>query len=266
MNKFLYSILIAAAGFGTLNAQQKVMKIEYKDGTTEMKNVTDVSKISFVSEGQIDPSEKMVDLGLSVKWASYNVGAANPWEGGNFYAYGEIEPKTEYTLENYQWYCDNDGEDHDQWEEYYKLGATITGTNYDVAHVKWGGQWRIPTRDEWRELINNCDFTWTGMEGVTGALITSRINGNSIFLPAVGNMVGAEHTHDQLGCFYWTSTEYEQADITTTARTSTRATVLPKATTTPTLDSQSVRYTVLCLSQLCHPTPLRPKWSTSVCQ
>lgn len=151
MNKFLYSILIAAAGFGTLNAQQKVMKIEYKDGTTEMKNVTDVSKISFVSEGQVDPSEKMVDLGLSVKWASYNVGAANPWEGGNFYAYGEIEPKTEYTLENYQWYCDNDGEDHDQWEEYYKLGATITGTNYDVAHVKWGGQWRIPTRDEWRD-------------------------------------------------------------------------------------------------------------------
>ena len=63
MNKFLYSILIAAAGFGTLNAQQKVMKIEYKDGTTEMKNVTDVSKISFVSEGQVDPSEKMVDLG-----------------------------------------------------------------------------------------------------------------------------------------------------------------------------------------------------------
>ena len=218
MNKFLYSILIAAAGFGTLNAQQKVMKIEYKDGTTEMKNVTDVSKISFVSEGQVDPSEKMVDLGLSVKWASYNVGAANPWEGGNFYAYGEIEPKTEYTLENYQWYCDNDGEDHDQWEEYYKLGATITGTNYDVAHVKWGGQWRIPTRDEWRELINNCDFTWTGMEGVTGALITSRINGNSIFLPAVGNMVGAEHTHDQLGCFYWTSTEYEQADITQECR------------------------------------------------
>lgn len=218
MNKFLYSILIAAAGFGTLNAQQKVMKIEYKDGTTEMKNVTDVSKISFVSEGQVDPSEKMVDLGLSVKWASYNVGAVNPWEGGNFYAYGEIEPKTEYTLENYQWYCDNDGEDHDQWEEYYKLGATITGTNYDVAHVKWGGQWRIPTRDEWRELINNCDFTWTGMEGVTGALITSRINGNSIFLPAVGNMVGAEHTHDQLGCFYWTSTEYEQADITQECR------------------------------------------------
>ncbi len=218
MNKFLHFALIAALGLGTLNAQQKVMKIEYMDGTSEMKNVSEVAKISFVNEGQVDPSTKMVDLGLSVKWASYNVGAVNPWDEGNFYAYGEIEPKQTYTLENYQWYYDWEGEDHDQWEEYLKLGATITGTNYDVAHVKWGDQWRIPTRDEWRELINNCDFTWTGMNGMTGALVTSKINGNSIFLPAAGNMVNAEHTHDQLGCFYWTSTEYEQTDISQECR------------------------------------------------
>lgn len=218
MNKILYAVLVAAVGFGTANAQQKMMKIEYKDGTEELRNVSEVSKITFINEGQVDPSTKMVDLGLSVKWATYNVGASNPWEEGNFYAYGEIEPKSEYTLENYKWYCDWEGEDHDQWEEYYKLGATITGTNYDVAHVKWGDQWRIPTRDEWRELINNCEFTWTGMNGVTGAVVTSRINGNSIFLPAAGNMVGSEHTHDQLGCFYWTSTEYEQSDITQECR------------------------------------------------
>lgn len=56
------------------------------------------------------------------------------------------------------------------------------------------------------------------MNGVTGAVVTSRINGNSIFLPAAGNMVGSEHTHDQLGCFYWTSTEYEQSDITQECR------------------------------------------------
>lgn len=219
MNKFLSSILIATVGIFTVNAQTKVMKIEYKDGSSEVKKVADVSRITFADQSE-DPSgaDKMVDLGLSVKWASYNVGASNPWEYGNFYAYGEIEPKTEYTLENYQWYYDNDGEDHDQWEEYLKLGATFTGTNYDVAHVKWGDQWRVPTRDEWTELINNCDFEWTGMNGVTGAKITSRINGNSIFLPAAGNMVDAEHTHDQLGCFYWTSTEYEQSDITQECR------------------------------------------------
>ena len=62
MNKFLYSILIAAAGFGTLNAQQKVMKIEYKDGTTEMKNVTDVSKISFVSELFPEPETPVMQV------------------------------------------------------------------------------------------------------------------------------------------------------------------------------------------------------------
>ncbi len=208
MKRILPAILIAAAGLGMLNAQTKVMTIEYKDGTKEIKKVTDVQRITFGDEAQVDPSDKMVDLGLSVKWASYNVGAVNPWEPGNFYAYGEIEPKTEYTLENYQWYYDNDGEEgYAQWEEYFRLGATITGTNYDVAHVKWGDQWRIPTQDEWRELINNCEFTWTGMQGMTGVLATSMINGNSIFLPAAGNMVDAEHTHDQLGCFYWTSTE-----------------------------------------------------------
>lgn len=217
MNKILYTILAVAAGVGTLNAQQKVMKIEFKDGTTELRNVSDVTKISFVNEGQVDDS-KMVDLGLSVKWASYNIGAANPWDTGNFYAYGETEPKTDYSLETYKWYCDWEGEEHEQWEEYYKLGATMTGTNYDVAHVKWGEQWRIPTREEWNELINNCDYSWTGMNGVTGALFTSRINGNSIFLPAVGNMVGTERTHDQLGCFYWTSTEYVQTDISQECR------------------------------------------------
>ena len=103
MNKFLSSILIATVGIFTVNAQTKVMKIEYKDGSSEVKNVADVSRITFADQSE-DPSDadKMVDLGLSVKWASYNIGASNPWEYGNFFAYGEIEPKTEYTLKNYR--------------------------------------------------------------------------------------------------------------------------------------------------------------------
>lgn len=66
MNKILYAVLVAAVGFGTANAQQKMMKIEYKDGTEELRNVSEVSKITFINEGQVDPSTKMVDLGLSV--------------------------------------------------------------------------------------------------------------------------------------------------------------------------------------------------------
>ena len=68
----------------------------------------------------------MVDLGLSVKWATYNMGATAPEEAGNFYAYGETEPKEEYSLETYQWYYpDYNDWDCDEWEKYYRLGTTI---------------------------------------------------------------------------------------------------------------------------------------------
>lgn len=209
-----------ALGVASMFADTKVMRIYYGDGSSETKLVSDVVKITFEDEGSGTIStDRMVDMGLSVKWASYNVGATKPEEYGNFYAYGEVEPKDEYTLLNYQWYYpDYNDWDCDEWEKYFKLGATITGTNYDVAHVKWGDQWRIPTRAEWNELINNCTWTWTGINGVTGAKATSLINGNSIFIPAAGNMVDADHTHDQLGCFYWTSTEFEQTDISQECR------------------------------------------------
>ncbi len=220
MKKYL-TMMLAAAGLLSMQAETKMMRIHYCDGSSELKKVTDVVKITFedATETPDIPTEKLVDMGLSVKWASWNVGATKPEEYGNFYAYGEVEPKEEYTLLNYQWYyTDYNDWDCDEWEKYYKLGKTITGTNYDVAHVKWGDQWRMPTRAEWKELIENCDWKWTGINGVTGALATSRINGNSIFLPAAGNMVDAEHTHDQLGCFYWTATEYEQSDISQECR------------------------------------------------
>ena len=221
MNKILLTFLASAVMVIPAGAQQKIMRIHHSDGTSETRKVNDVVKITFENEGETPQPEgpQMVDMGLSVKWASYNIGATSPEDYGNFYAYGEIEPKTEYTLENYQWYYpDYNDWDCDEWEKYYKLGKTFTGTNYDVAHVKWGGDWRVPTRDEWKELIENCEWQWTGINGVTGARAVSKINGNSIFLPAAGNMVDAEHTHDQLGCFYWTSSEYETNDISTECR------------------------------------------------
>lgn len=219
MKKYIL-IALAALGVASANAETKVMRIYYGDGSSDTKLVSDVVKIAFEDmENPNISNERMVDMGLSVKWASYNVGATKPEEYGNFYAYGEIEPKEEYTLENYQWYFEDYNDwDCDEWEKYYKLGATFTGTNYDVAHVKWGDEWRMPTRAEWNELINNCTWAWTGVNGVTGALATSNINGNTIFIPAAGNMVDDKHTHDQLGCFYWTSTEYEQSDISQECR------------------------------------------------
>lgn len=220
-------ICMLAAGLLALsaNAETKLMRIHYSNGTSETKPVTDVVKITFEDEGETPPGPGVItpgskiDMGVSVLWSSFNMGADTPEGYGNFYAYGEIEPKTEYTYDNYQWrYPDYNDWDCDEWEKYFKLGATFTGTNYDVAHVKWGDKWRVPTRDEWNELIDNCTWQWTGINGVTGCLATSKTTGNTLFFPAAGNMVDAEHTHDQLGCFYWTSTEFIQQDISQECR------------------------------------------------
>lgn len=212
--KKIFTLAILALTALAAGAQQKLMRIHHPDGTSETVKVSDVAKITFENDGEapVPPGEeRMVDLGLSVKWAAWNVGATEPADYGNFYAYGETEPKIDYSTATYKWINPDyeEGQFYDYWEEYYKLGATITGTNYDVAHVKWGDLWRTPTRKEWKELIENCKWTWTAIDGVAGCLATSNINGKSVFFPAAGNMVGTEHTHDQIGCFYWTSSEYE---------------------------------------------------------
>ena len=220
MKKTILLGMLAVAGILTANADTKMMRIHYADGRSELVKVTDMVKLTFEEVGDVpETGDQMVDMGLSVMWASYNMGATKPEEYGNFYAYGEIEPKTEYTLLNYKWYYpDYNDWDCDEWEKYFKLGATFTGTNYDVAHVKWGDKWRVPTHKEWTELITNCTWKWVTENGVAGMQATSKINGNTIFLPAAGNMVDADHTHDQTGCFYWTSSEYEQDDITSECR------------------------------------------------
>lgn len=208
-----YLLLIGLAALAT-SAQAKTMRIHFADGTSKTITVTDIDKITFEDDGEEPPrpgDSRMVDLGLSVKWAAWNMGATEPADYGNFYAYGETEPKTEYSEATYKWMYPEyeEGQFYEEWEKYYKLGETFTGTNYDVAHVKWGELWRTPTKAEWTELIEKCKWTWTAIDGVAGCLATSNINGNSVFFPAAGNMVGTQHTHDQLGCFYWTSSEYD---------------------------------------------------------
>ncbi len=121
---------------------------------------------------------RIVDLGLSVKWASCNVGATQPWEYGGYYAWGETEEKSEYTDRSYIHY-------DDKVNYITHLGTNIAGTQYDVATVKWGGTWRMPTEIELIELVNKCTWTWTAINGVSGYRVTGP-NGNSIFLPAAG--------------------------------------------------------------------------------
>ncbi len=115
-----------------------------------------------------------VDLGLSVKWATCNVGATLPEDYGSYFAWGEIAPKNEYTEEN-----------SIAWNN--PMLRNIAGdTLHDAARANWGATWRMPTRAEMQELVNNCTYEWATRNGIAGALFTSKRNGKSIFLPAAG--------------------------------------------------------------------------------
>ena len=126
-----------------------------------------------------------VDLGLSVYWGTCNIGASSPEGYGLFYAWGETETKTSFTFDNYK-YKNKFG--------YTKYGyeKKVLDPEDDVAHVKLGDNWRIPTTDEWDELWENCTSTWTSnynSTGVSGMIFKSKIKGFSdktIFLPASG--------------------------------------------------------------------------------
>ena len=138
-----------------------------------------------------------VDLGLpsGLKWATCNVGAYSPEQYGDYYAWGEIETKSEY----YEYNSKTRG----------KLMSGISGSStYDVARAKWGGSWRIPTKEEYKELINSCKWEWVTQNGKKGYKITGP-NGNSIFLPAAGYRDGYG---GKCGC-YWSSTPDGGIDV-----------------------------------------------------
>ena len=139
-----------------------------------------------VKEPTYNNGYEYVDLGLSVKWATCNVGASSPEEYGNYYAWGETETKSEYTMDTYKWY---DSEKRELTK--YKRDDTRTTLDPedDVAHVLWGSDWRMPTKEEMDELATECTWTLTDIEGVKGYLVTSNkpgYTGCSIFLPATG--------------------------------------------------------------------------------
>lgn len=142
-----------------------------------------------------------VDLGLSVKWASCNVGAESPEEYGDYFAWGETEEKSDYDWETYKWWSDANGDGQSEENEMIDIGNNISGTKYDVAHVKWGGGWRMPTKNEIQELVDKCSWKMTIYSEVNGYLVTGP-NGNSIFLPAAGD----NKSYNGHSGYYWAST------------------------------------------------------------
>lgn len=128
------------------------------------------------------PEPKYVDLGLSVKWATFNVGATSPEDYGDYFAWGETEPKEEYSWATYKW-CD--GTDANMTKYNATDGKTILEPEDDAVHVNWGGKWRMPTEEEFTELREHCTWIWVEKNGINGYEITGS-NGNSIFVPAAG--------------------------------------------------------------------------------
>ena len=160
---------------------------------------------------QYTPSDlRAVDLGLSVNWAKMNVGASIPEECGLFFAWGETKGYSSNTSDGhkfdyaeYKWmtpsqsspYWINKYQIADNWtdgcwfdsnQHFIGDGKMVLEPADDAATASWGGSWRMPTIGECQELINNCTAEWTRQSGVYGCKLTSRKNGNSIFLPAAG--------------------------------------------------------------------------------
>ena len=140
---------------------------------------------------------KYIDLGLpsGLKWATCNVGASSPEDYGDYYAWGETETKSEYTSGN----CSTYG---------VQMNDISGNAQYDVARKKWGGSWRMPTKTEIEELIDNCNWIWTAQGGKKGHKVTGP-NGNSIFLPAAGTRRGSSLYRAGEYGIYWSSSPYE---------------------------------------------------------
>ncbi len=167
--------------------------------TSNASSTTDVIILGLCPD---DNHPHLIDLGLpsGTKWACCNVGADKPEAYGGYYAWGETEEKDVYNWSTYI-HCDGSSSScHD-------LGSDIAGTQYDVAHVKWGGSWVMPTLDQIKELLNNCTSVLTTENGIKGRKFTGP-NGRCLFLPAAGHRFYSDLYYAGSGGYYWSSTQY----------------------------------------------------------
>lgn len=153
-------------------------------------------------EPQVEP--EYVDLGLSVKWATFNVGASKPEDYGGYYAWGETVQKSHFYWNTYKW-CAGASSTITKYNSLFTYGKNgyvdnlkVLQPDDDVAHVQWGGDWRMPTVEECRELLKKCNWELTKRNGIPGYLVTGRkadYKKNSIFLPLAGVREGHNTNH-----------------------------------------------------------------------
>lgn len=166
--------------------------------------------------------QEYIDLGLSVKWATCNLGASTPEEYGDYFAWGELKPKKEYANGNYRF---GGGVPFKKYQSESKVvvkhlfranetetvgdNKTVLDIEDDAAAVQLGGKWHIPTPEDFEELLNCCTWTWTRIHGITGYIVQSEKKGYKdrwIFLPTCGFKIDKKPaTHTQIWASYLTN-------------------------------------------------------------
>lgn len=225
MKKAFFTLALMLVTF-TANAQTTPRGDLNGDGVVSVSDVTELVNIILGGDAPQsyltcpdDQHPHLIDLGLpsGTKWACCNVGAGKPEAYGGYYAWGETKEKSIYYDVTYLYATgvDEGGDGwYDDWHDntntsgvWQNLGSDIAGTQYDVAHMKWGGSWVMPSIEQQEELINNCTNEWATMNGVNGCKFTSKTNGGSIFLPAAGDRCDSDLYDAGLSGGYWSSTK-----------------------------------------------------------
>ena len=198
--------------------------VEYPRGDVSQDGQVNISDVTCLidylltgtwSDEPVTPPDthEYVDLGLpsGTLWATCNVGATAPEEYGDYFAWGETEPKNDYSVSTYKW-CNGSNKtltkyciDSDYGYNGFTDGKTELDPEDDAAYVNWGPSWRIPTTEQQRELYEKCSSVWTTQNGVDGRLFTGP-NGNTLFLPGAGYRWNELLDYMGLDGFYWSRT------------------------------------------------------------
>lgn len=210
-------LIISCIAFSSLWAE-KQMRVVKTDNSIETYKIDNIDKVeSYEVQNEEINSHQYVDLGLSVLWATCNIGATNPWDFGTYFAWGETKEKNDYSWETYE-YCDEDEKKLTKYCTDKKYGIVDNKVSLDkeddAAIVNWGDEWRMPTQDELAELYKNCTRTFTynyRNTGVAGFIFQSKIEGYTdkhIFMPSAGFKEGLKLTNDGPNAGWWASDLY----------------------------------------------------------
>ena len=227
MKKFFLTTMVLLLSLGAMaqNTADRTLQLYYGGEIIYSRAISLLDSLNFKIKTNLDEDEDgsakdtgtanghdWVDLGLpsGTKWATTNVGASTPEGYGNYYAWGETTTKSTYNLSTYKW-CNGSYDTMTKYCTSSSYGTVDNKTTLDLsddaAYANWGSSWRMPTKAEQDELrnANYTTWTWTTQNGVNGYKVTSKTNGNSIFLPAAGYRDDSSLYNAGSGGNYWSS-------------------------------------------------------------